>query len=129
MLELLREVELHRDAARRALGELGEHQLVARVAVPEEDVLRIEREVTRIAEDEVESLLGDEPRREREDRRLPAAESRRTLQRETVALLTGQVLRRIATRDDRVARGIPDLLVDPVDDADESVAQCDEHPV
>ena len=62
VLELLGEVELHRDAARRALGELGEHQLVARLAVPEEDVLRVEGEVARIAEDEVEPLLRDESR-------------------------------------------------------------------
>src|SRR6478672_13068309 len=106
MLELLREVEFHRDATRRALGELGERQLVACVAVPEEDVLRVEGEVARIAEDEIESLLRDEPRGEREDRRLPPAQPRRALKSETVALLAGEVLRRVATRDDRVARGI-----------------------
>src|SRR5436190_406240 len=129
MFELLREVELHRDATRRALGELGERQLEARVAVAKEDVLRIEGEVAWIAEDEVEPLLGDEPRGECEDRRLPPAQPHRTLEREAVALLAAQVFRRIPTRDDRVARGIPDLLIDSVDDADETVAQRDEHAV
>src|SRR5439155_26501662 len=74
-------------------------------------------------------FLRDEARGEREDRRLPAAESHRALKRETAALLAGQVLRRVAARDDRIARRIPDLLIDSVDDADESIAQRDEHAV
>ena len=94
VLELVGEVQLHGDAARRTLGELGEHRLVARLAVAEEDVLRVEGEVARIAEDQVEPLLRDEPRGEREDGRLPAAEPRRALQRQPAALLPDEVVER-----------------------------------
>ncbi len=89
----------------------------------EEDVLRVEGEVARISEDEIEPLLRDETRGEGEDRRLPAAQTRGPLERDATALLPLEVLGGEATRDEGVARRIPDLLVDPVDDADEAVAQ------
>src|SRR5260221_3215151 len=74
MFELFREIQAHGDAARRPLGELGESRLVMPVAVAEKYILRIEGEISGIAEDEVEAFLADEARGERENGRLPATE-------------------------------------------------------
>ena len=129
MLELVREVELHRDAARRTLGELHERGFVVVVAVAEEDVLGVEREIARVAEDEVEAFLRHEARGERKDRGLPAAEPRCALEGDAAALLPRESVGRIATRNEGVGCRIPDILIDSVDDADEAVAHGDEHAV
>ena len=88
MLEVIREIQLHRDPARRTLGKVGEHRLVMGFAVAEEHVLGVEGEVARVAEDEIQSLLRDEPRREGKDGRLPATEAGDALKRDAAALLS-----------------------------------------
>ena len=68
MLELLGEAQLDRDSARRARRNRRQRRLVARLTRAEEEELRVEREIAWIAEDQIESFLGDETRRHREDR-------------------------------------------------------------
>ena len=68
MLELLGEAQLDRDSARRARRNRRQRRLVARLTRAEKEELRVEREIAWIAEDQIESFLGDETRRHREDR-------------------------------------------------------------
>src|ERR1051326_3821494 len=79
VLEVLREAQLHRDATGRARRNGGECGLVARLAGTEEEKLSVEREVAGVSENEIETFLGNESRRHREDRHTGhRAESRRS---------------------------------------------------
>src|SRR5258708_3898795 len=129
MLELFREIQAHGNATRRPLGELRECRLVMPVAVPEKHILRIEGEISGVAEDEVEAFLADEARGEREDGRLPATEPCVALQGDATALLADERIHGVTPWDVGIVRGIPDFLIDAVDDAYEAVAHRHEHAV
>ena len=130
MLERVVESRLDDDAVRRAVGDRLERFLIARLARAEKRELRVEREVGRIAEDEIEPLLRDEARAHRDDRHLVGRpKSHLALQRLAALDLAGERVDGIVAREKRIRRRIPQLLIDSVGDADEPIAQRHEHAV
>src|SRR5512143_3216407 len=122
VFELLGEAKLNGDSIWGARGDRRERLLVARLAGAKKEELRVEGEVSGVAEHEVEALLRDESRAHRDDRHLVGGPQPGLELKRFAALELASEIRRVVGRgDDRIARRIPHALVDAGGDADESI--------
>ncbi len=124
MLQRVAERELDPDSIGRGPRQPGERLLVAGVAAAEEDELRVFLEQLAAGEDQVETFLLDQAAGHSKKRRVRSlGKAVGTLEGRLAAPLTLEVVRAVPGVDLRVGRWVPDLLVDPVEDADEPVAE------
>jgi hypothetical protein len=91
VLDRVAELHVDLDAIWRAIGDGLQRRFVPRFAGAEENELRVEREVVRIAEDEVEPFLRHEPSAHGDDRHFVGGpESHLALQRFAAFELSGE---------------------------------------
>ena len=130
VLEHIPKIELDADPVGGGGCQGHEGILVGRVAAAEEDELRVVREQPLAAKDQVQPLLLDQPTGHPEERHVgPLGEAIGQLEARLAAALALEVVGRIRHQDLRVREGVPDSLVDPVQDPDQPITQGDKHVV
>src|SRR5215510_14650492 len=130
MLERVVESRLDDDTMRRTIRDRTQRFLELRLTADKERELRVEREVPWIAEDEIHALLRNETCAHGDDRHLVGrTKPELTLQRLATFDFAHHRVARVVRVKNRIGGWIPDLLIDAVRDADEPIAQRDEHPV
>ncbi len=131
MRERIVETELHGDPVRVAGREAREPPFQIGVARAQHDELRGQPDqALRDVRDEVDALLRHQPANHAEQRRRgQRRETDRSAQRLAVRRLRVEAPRIVALRDQRIARGIPLVDVDAVQDAAQHVAPAAQQPV
>src|SRR5205823_14726264 len=118
------EPRLDRDAAGKPCRELLQRLDVATLALSQEDVLGIGGADGPPVDEEIQSLLRHQPCGHAEHRNTRVRrEPKSCLERCLALLLTLEILRGEAGSDLGVTRGIPDLVVDAIGDAEQPVPQ------
>src|SRR5262249_20674922 len=120
-----------RELGRVAPDQVGDAVLEATLAAAEEDVLRVEgRALPARLDEEAPALLLGHARHLAEERHAGAhRQADLALERRLARSLARAIFGVVADRDERIARRIPGLEVDAVQDSDEAVAPRREESV